>query len=181
MSSTVATADKKFPATNMSLPSRADSELTGLTPGPWARSEDRGADPDHCRPLLHRDLDIVAHPHRVLDGAHDAAQAPQFTKIRPRLIGIRDCWWNNHQPVESKVAAALQLVPQRLQVLRQRPAFLRLAPHVDLDEHGLNNPQPGRSILDVLSQSEAIDRLNPRETPDRLPHFVALQPSDQVP
>src|SRR5574341_680165 len=164
MSSTVATADKKFPATNMSLPSRADSELTGLTPGPWARSEDRGADPDHCRPLLHRDLDIVAHPHRVLDGAHDAAQAPQFTKIRPRLIGIRDCWWNNHQPVESKMAAALRLVP-----------------HVDLDEHGLNNPQPGRSILDVLSQSEAIDRLNPRETPDRLPHFVALQPSDQVP
>ena len=108
--------------------------------GSSAGAKQGGAEADHRRPLLHRDLPVGAHPHGqgVEDdpvSAERVEQPSQCPEVRAGVLGPLRLWREGHQSPQPEVGQGHDHPGERRDFLRENPGLLRLATHVHLEEH----------------------------------------------
>ena len=148
----------------------AQPRVTGSRSG----AEERPADPDHRGPLLHRDLEVVAHAHRQL--GEPERRRPARAGAANQRRGSSPGGGTAMRPATSRPSARSASTSARHR-RRAAAALLRLLRQVHLDEHPGARRPPG----DLGAELGAVDRLPARDPRRERAHLVALQLPEEVP
>ena len=127
------------------------------------------------RPLLDRDLEVVAHAHRQLRQSPSAAASSRSAANQRR--GSPACGRHGHQARDVEPAPPAGRRRGAGTVAGSAAALLRLLAEVHLDEH----PGARRAAGDLVAELGPVDRLPARDPRRERPHLVALEPAEEVP